>query len=78
MEEKDLKILHRMSFNHRTKVEASTQCGCFYCKALFSPDQIEEWTDKGQTAMCPECGIDSVLPDQPPMAVLEAMRQYWF
>jgi hypothetical protein len=38
------------------------------------------WIDNGHTALCPHCGIDSVLPDTVPLeaAFLEAMRKHWF
>jgi hypothetical protein len=29
---------------------------------VFDVREIEEWIDGGQTALCPHCGIDSVLP----------------
>lgn len=75
------------SSQHREKVLASTQCGCFYCLAVFSPNEIREWVDagatgQGQTALCPICGIDSVLPDRAgiPLTLdsLTRMREHWF
>jgi len=57
---------HRRSANHRDDVLMSDVCGCFYCRSVFGPDKIREWVDKDdsgvpQTALCPHCGIDSVL-----------------
>lgn len=54
------------STNHRTQILASDICGCFYCCSLFLPAAIEEWVDEdddgiGATALCPYCGVDSVL-----------------
>jgi hypothetical protein len=50
---------------HRDEILASDMCGCFYCLAVFPPNEVTEWTDKtvgiGQTALCPKCGIDSVI-----------------
>lgn len=45
----------------------STICGCYYCLETFTSDKIVEWVDEddsgeGQTAICPICGIDAVLP----------------
>lgn len=51
----------------REKLLSSPLCGCFYCLEKFTPDKIEEWVDPdeasglGQTAICPYCGIDSVI-----------------
>ena len=50
---------------HRHLLKRSAQCGCFYCLRLFSPSEIEAWTDHEQTALCPHCCIDAVLPDVP-------------
>ena len=31
---------------------------------VFKPADILEWTDDDQTALCPNCGIDSVIGDK--------------
>ena len=41
----------------------SLKCGCYYCISRFSKQDIEQWVDDGQTALCPFCGIDSVIGD---------------
>jgi hypothetical protein len=79
---------HRHSSYHRVEVLASELCGCFYCKALFPPSEIEEWTDvsevypDGNTAICPKCWIDSVIGSEAGYPLtqefLERMRQHWF
>jgi hypothetical protein len=55
--------------------------GCFYCVTVFDVQEIDEWIDGGQTALCPHCGIDSVLPvidGQPDVVFLWARHRYWF
>ena len=50
------------------------------------PTAISDWADEqnsfGATALCPHCGIDSVIPQQPdhPLSpdLLAAMHAYWF
>lgn len=73
---------HEHSINHRTELLASDWCGCFYCKAVYSPDEITEWTDDDQTALCAKCGIDSVIGSQSGFPItsefLAAMKRYWF
>ena len=67
-------------------VEAVDLCGCFYCLRTFPPTAISEWVDEhnsyGTTALCPHCGIDSVIPQQPDHLLspdlLAAMHAYWF
>jgi hypothetical protein len=83
----DLEAAHRHSSAHRAAVLASNLCGCFYCLATFAPSEILDWVDKdaegvGKTALCPRCGIDSVLPSSSGLPLdrgfLERMHEYWF
>ncbi len=62
-------------------------CGCFFCLSIFPPSEIREWVDEddnevGMTAICPKCGIDSVLGDRSgyPMTddFLTSMKKLWF
>lgn len=63
----------------------SVSCGCFYCETLLLANDIKEWNeeDNGQdTAICPYCGIDSVIGDDcvKPLnkEFLHEMKKYWF
>lgn len=75
---------HQHSTNHRAKIEASKVCGCFYCLSTFAPSEIEEWikNDTEEFAMCPSCGIDSVIGDASGLPItnefLREMNKYWF
>lgn len=76
-------LAHNHSSGHRQELEASAVCGCFYCLATFAPSEIAEWVDEDdQTALCPKCGIDSVIGSAAgyPIATefLRRMRAYWF
>lgn len=56
------------SMFNRALLERSNRCGCFHCLAIYSPSEIVEWTDEtdaapGQTAICPRCGVDAVVPE---------------
>lgn len=59
---------HQHSSLHRKSILKSKECGCFYCLKTYPPSEIVDWcdedkTDLGQTAICPNCGIDSVIGD---------------
>lgn len=59
------------------------RCGCFYCLRVFDPSEIEEWIeDERDTALCPYCGIDSVIGESSGYPLtrefLAEMQQYWF
>lgn len=73
---------HEFSSRHRDAIADAQICGCFYCLEIFEPNKIEDWlTDEG-TALCPRCGIDSVLPDNVGYPItrdfLTQMKSYWF
>ena len=78
----DVISAHRLSKNHRVEIEASDCCGCFYCLSVFSPADITEWVDLDTTAVCPRCGIDSVIGSASGAPVnsafLSKMNEHWF
>jgi len=90
--ESDFIAAHKYSSRHRDEILRSALCGCFYCLATFAPSEIKDWVTEpptgegisalGQTALCPYCGIDSVVgsgsgfPITPEL--LSRMKQHWF
>ena len=74
----DIIDLHKKSSNHKEEVMASNLCSCFYCLRTFDPATICEWIDANTTALCPHCGIDSVLPGEIDKQILRDMSTYWF
>lgn len=71
---------HGHSDHHREEILASTVCGCFQCLATFPPSEIGSF---GETAWCPNCGVDSVIGDKSGFPVtdqkwLEEMKRIWF
>jgi hypothetical protein len=82
-----IRLAHAHSSNHRREIEGSETCGCFYCSGIFSPTEIVVWIDKdangiGQCALCPKCGIDSVIGSLSGFPInkvfLSEMKRYWF
>ena len=81
---------HRLSDHHKTQLETSEKCGCFYCKEIFNPKEIESWCDEADaeecTAICPYCNIDSILPESSlnelgaklDKKLLKFMSELWF
>jgi len=54
---------------------------------VFDPSEIRDWVDvgaseTGKTALCPRCGIDSVIGSNAGMQLderfLSQMHEYWF
>ncbi len=63
MNKVELKDAHRHSFRNRGEIELSSQCGCFNCNRIFHSSEVEDYTDDGETALCPYCGVDSLIAD---------------
>lgn len=75
-------LAHPASSYHRDQLAASTQAGCFHCGAMFAPSMIARWIDGDITALCPRCGIDSVIGDAAGFPIdrelLARMQAMWF
>ncbi|CAD6366067.1 hypothetical protein SHEWT2_00730 [Shewanella hafniensis] len=82
MSKNELMEAHKHSSNHRTEILSSTTCGCFYCLSIFPPTSVVEWVDDGNTAICPECDIDSVIGSESGLPIseifLKEMHECWF
>ncbi|HOF34112.1 MAG TPA: cytoplasmic protein [Spirochaetota bacterium] len=81
--EKDIITAHYYSSNHKNIILNDKICGCFYCLKTFSPSQIIDWIEDTEgTALCPYCGIDSVIGESSGYPIthkfLDKMNKYWF
>ncbi len=77
-----LSAVHKLCTRNREALEKTERAGCFYCLFTFAPAEIEEWLPREETALCPRCGIDSVLTEteEYPLdeALLREMQAFWF
>jgi hypothetical protein len=86
MSEPDYVRAHKNSFRNRDEIHRSSICGCFYCLATYPPAEVIDWVDQkggtSPTALCPKCGIDSVIGSASgfPITVefLKKMNQHYF
>lgn len=53
----------RYSIDNKACLTKADTCGCFYCQKIFNPEEIKKWTDNGKTAICPHCGVDSIIAE---------------
>ena len=79
----ELEKAHKKSMLNREKLEESDFCACFNCLETFPFKSINEWVDQNDsTALCPKCGIDSVLGSAQGFDLskefLLKMNQRWF
>lgn len=80
-----LKLAHKNSSCHKEEILKGDLSGCFHCGETFLPTEINEWikenNNRGETAICPKCGIDSVLSSKLPIKdekFLSEMHKFWF
>ena len=84
MTDRELKEAHDHSFKNKEEIMASKGIVCYFCKMEAIPDDIDEWVkeqDGKETAVCPSCGIDSIIGDASGLnvtpAFLEEMGRHW-
>lgn len=88
--DEDLKRALSFCCNHKPELEKDSRCGCFFCREIFSPAEIENWdteddNDRG-TALCPHCdapmfGYYSVIGESSGYPIttdfLRQLNDYW-
>lgn len=82
-EDDRLTVDHLYCTSNEEDLSRSDHCGCFYCLNIFEPYEVNSWIKDrgGRTAICPYCGIDSVLPDsmvELSEEYLKKMHKRWF
>ena len=74
--------LHAYASHNKKMIGKSNKCYCFYCKSVFENGEVETYLAEEKTALCPKCGIDSVIPDsideKIDEAIISEMHDYWF
>lgn len=72
----------KRSFKNKSSIKSCNNCGCYNCKKIFSTKEIQKWTDGWETAICPKCEIDSIIPDADDFELneksLNEIHNYWF
>lgn len=68
----------RLSKNNRLQVENAPVVGCYFCESAYAGNTIEDWADEGQTAICPYCWVDAVVPGPISKEDLRLANHRWF
>lgn len=62
--------------------ESKRLAGCFACQRMFAAAEVLEFLADPERALCPLCGVDAVLLDEPSFPVngkmLAACRRHHF
>ena len=82
----ELNAFYTLSIRNEESIRKSNLCGCFHCISIFPAVDVKSAEfiiekDGSRTAICPICGIDSVLGDasvEISAELLEALNEYYF
>lgn len=78
----NINIAPKLAMHNKDKLSKVSECACYYCCKVFKPSEIKEWVDKNDTALCPYCSVDAVLPvyedNEKDIIFLTKLHEYWF
>ena len=82
----ELNVFYSLSIRNEESILKSDFCGCFHCISILAATDVKSSEmmvekDGFKTAICPICGIDSVLGDasvEISAELLEAMNSHFF
>lgn len=70
------------AIKNKSLIDLSNKIGCFHCLKMVDKDQIKDFTDNGQTAICPLCSVDSLVGDACGVAInnetLLQANNFWY
>lgn len=72
-------IFVKLAYKNKELVEKSDKCGCYYCNSIISPSEVEylEEVDGPYTAICPKCGMDTVLDNRSIEKYQKVLNKYF-
>lgn len=81
-EQKEIEELLSYAAHNKKIIADSRVAGCFCCLKAFPAKDVCEYSEDGDTALCPKCGIDSVVGDATGYEItpdaLRDLRELWF
>ena len=82
MTENQIKSAIRFATTNEQALKASQKAACYHCQAIYDANEVTDFLATERTALCPKCGIDSVIPSNSPIELtpenLKILNQYWF
>ena len=78
----NIKEASKFSIYNMEELKKCEKAACYYCISIFYSSEIHDTADGDNTALCPNCSIDSVLPESAPYnfdkETLQELHKYWF
>ena len=82
MTQEEIKGAIDFATSNREMLEKSSKAGCYYCMKIYDASEVTDFLEQEETALCPKCGIDSVLPSSSPYELtaenLSKLYRFWF
>lgn len=67
----------KYSTNNMQHLERVDKCGCYHCTEVFDVEDIVNSTIEN-TALCPLCGVDAIIPGITNKFFLQKANERWF
>lgn len=61
--------------NNKDAIKLSDRCICIYCLSQYPAASVNEFTSD-HSGICPECGVDSVIPDATKVVTHDELYQW--
>lgn len=61
MDEKEYNDFLKKSYKNVSRLKANNDVACYYCLKVYNFSKIKDFCDRGETAICPYCGVDAVV-----------------
>ena len=73
--------LHSSTKHNRELIDKSNMCYCYHCKKSFLSQEVKEYSESNDSAICPDCNNSALIPDAADdkisMAIVNQMHDYW-
>ena len=77
----DVSKFNKLSIRNKEELKNHKNCSCYFCLKVFKTTEVKEFTeelDGSETAICPFCGIDSLVPGEVSKEILKSAQKFWF
>lgn len=78
----DIRMIPKLAMHNKINLKQAKDCVCYYCFKNFDFENIKEWVDNNDTAICPFCSVDAVIPvyekKDKEIMFLSKVHKYWF
>jgi hypothetical protein len=82
MKKEELNAAINFATGNEKALKESEKAGCYYCLSIYPSSEVTEILKGENTALCPKCGVDSVLPSNSPYELtidtLKELNKFWF